>query len=261
LIRYISYQKFLRYPSLIDGNFKLRKKNTHELIKLFDKEQYDVIDAIRKHQIDKVVFPQEIYRILFSDSYQYAYTEQYEEGFSNLKQFHEYSENFSEREILQFFKNLLETLSKVHQDKIYSGDIWADNILVNQELDYRLIDFDLARCEEVLTQEVNIEDVLFLEQYNPKVLNSNYSLYEQIALSDKMQMLSMIIFYLKTGKFPEKRHFPTSETGRLELPQTIEQKLDAYLKGTIPPKKDEYFLNELDELICKNYQFPYRKQK
>ena len=258
MTRLITEGKFCSLPRLKNySNIKILDDDT--LIKRTIYGDSIFLKELSKIKINKVVTPINVYRIIHTTCYLYTMT--YYKKFQTLDHFDEFEKNFSDKEILIFFRNILEKVQEMHTKGLASGDMYAGNIMIDENLDYRFIDFDYATTSNFLGKMVNCGP-LFLDFYNSKTITSHYSLEQQIALSDKMSILNMILKCMLTGTVMQTRELQIpSNLKKLELANPVDRKMRLLFEEKALVKTDDYFLEELDTLIKLDYKLPYRKKK
>jgi len=257
MTKLITEGKFYGLPSLEDyKDIKVLDEDT--LIKRTIYGDPIFLKELSSVKIDKVITPIDIYRIL--NTTYYLYTMTYCKEFETLDNLRKFEHNFTDKEILIFFKSLLEKVREMHKMKLSSGDMHAGNILVDENLDYRFIDFDYATTENFVGHMV-LCDPLFLNNYSKKTLDSNYNTEDQIQLSDKLNLWNMILHYMMYGNVYSNRHIKKFDTfSSLELPKEVDKKLNSIFKTEQLLKPDDYLLEELDTIIKKDYKLPYRSR-
>lgn len=255
----ITEKKFYSLEHLKDGKGIIYILDDKTLLKKIYEDDLSFIRSLTKFKIEKLGLPLEIYRVVLSSCYLYSMP--YFSRFETLDNFCELEKNFSDKEILIFYRNLIEKIQEMHTKGLASGDMHAGNIMIDENLDYRFIDFDYATTEKYVGHMVNCGP-LFLGNYEQNVLTSNYSVISQVELSDKMYLWNLITNCMVSGTFFSGR-FVESITNfeELLLPDTIEKKFKSIFATKELPKEDDYFLEELDTLIKTDYKLPYRKKK
>lgn len=258
MTRLITEGKFCSLPRLKNySDIKILDEDT--LIKKTIYGDPIFLKELSKIKINKVVTPINVYRMLHTTCYLYTMT--YYKKFQTLNNFGLYEHNFSDKEILLFFKNILEKVREMHEFGLSSGDMHIGNILIDENLDYRFIDFDYATTKNYVGHMV-LCGPLFLDNYNRNVLDSNYDTNSQVELSDKLNLWNMILNCMIYGNF-----INSEITGRvsdfsvLDMPSSIDKKLSSIFNLEELSKTDDYFLEELDTLIKLDYKLPYRKKK
>ena len=259
MTRLITEGKFCSLPRLKNySDIKILDEDT--LIKKTIYGDPIFLKELSKIKINKVVTPINVYRMLHTTCYFYTMT--YYKKFQTLNNFGLYEHNFSDKEILLFFKNILEKVREIHKFGLSSGDMHIGNILIDENLDYRFIDFDYATTKNFIGHMVSCGS-LFLDNYDQKTLDSNYSTISQVELSDKLNLWNLILNCMKYGSFPDGRYQIERVTDfrMFDMPSSIDKKLSSIFNLKELPKTDDYFLEELDTLIKLDYKLPYRKKK
>lgn len=234
--------------------------NDELLLKPISYENIGFIKSLKKLKIDKVSLPIDIYRTIVNGDYSYS-VENFKDS-KTVDYFSTFEKKYSDKEILKFFRDLLLSVEKMHKSGLFSGDIWSDNILIDENLDYMFIDFDYASTKEYLGYMAMRSQALFLDNYNKKILDSYFSLEEQVKLSDKLNLWNMILDCMLTGNFSSERNLDViDDIDRLELPPLAYKQLAPVFNLEEFIHDDDYMLESMDELIKTDYKLPYRKKK
>lgn len=257
-MKFITTKKFNNLK-VIKEHCNILILNDTTLLKAIKGEEISFIKELMKFKIDKLGLPDEIYKVVFANMYLYSMP--YFKDFKSLYYYKDYEKNFSDKEILNFFKNLLEKTYEMHQNGLASGDMWSSNILMNSNLDYRFVDFDYATTDNFLGHMINCGPI-FLDNYDNTVLNSNYSIKGQVELSDKMSILNMVLNCMATGNFSCERDIEIPSNFEIfNFPETLDKKFRLKFEEKELVRAEDYFLEEIDTLIKKDYKLPYRKKK
>jgi len=241
--------------------FKKMKDGT--ILKTVRSETKDVVyKLVKKKKIEHVIFPSEVIKILSLDS-KLAYTQEYVEKMENLSSFSKFEEHFSEKEIMLFFRSMLTTLSHLHKSGVVSGDITYSNIIMDSNLDYNFIDFELAFVDEKQGYMVNCTgDAPYLSHCDEEVLRSLYSEKEMFLYLDKANLVNMMLYAFLNGRIASTRNCaPFYQFLALEMDEWATNRFRDFLAPGIYTEKEDYMLDAIDYLIETNYQFPYRKVK
>lgn len=258
-MKLITEKRFFSLERLNEENKIIRILDNDTLLKKIDVDLLPIIRALLDFKIDKLGLPMDIYRVVFSPCFLYSMP--YFSSFATLDNFKNIENKFSDKEILIFYKNIIEKVEEMHKKGLASGDIYASNIMIDENLDYRFIDFDYASTEKIDGYMLCCGP-LFLDNYNKKVLDSNYSVISQVELSDKMNLWNMILNCMLLGNFYNFRYIDRPyDFSAFNMPVTVEKKLSDIFNLVELPKTDDYFLEELDALIKSDYKLPYRKKK
>lgn len=235
----------------VDWMKTLNKQYPH--IKIYDKSQLlkiitsDQLPFVLKNmgkKVDKVILPNEVFRFYFQELY--CYTQDFIRGAFSLLSFSRFEKDFSDREILIFYRNLLETCFQMHQQDIMSGDLWYKNILLMEDLDYRFIDLELRSSPLFLSHQ--------------EELYQDYPFSFQLMISDNTNLLAMILYSMLFGVFLDSRILsPIIDMSPFEFPNSIEERLKNAMLG-VRIMDQNYFLEEFDTLIQKGYKLPYRRK-
>ncbi len=161
-----------------------------------------------------------------------------------------YMKGLDTKEVLCLYKKMATLLKKMHNSEIIHSDINATNIMINEDLDIKFIDFDASIIDSYISRE-NI------------YLDENFSKSEIIINSivdDKIELLIMFLYYLANGyfEFNEDRYINFSS---LNLNNNIIKELRAYISGKIKPINDYYFEDIVDDLLKLGYESPKCKRK
>lgn len=259
---YITEQQFEKLEKFDPGHPKIRTLGNGHLLKRIPESQVKHVRDLSKKRVKNLILPEKIYKVVNSQDIDksYAYKMIKEKGFTDLTDFYCYEDEYDSKSILLFFKSLLESVQNMHKSGVASGDLWCGNILLNEGLDHRLIDFDIDYQEILEQYGRNCSIPLFLEHYDECVLNSQLSYFDQIKLSDKMYLWNMILHCMYDSYFKRERFLePITNLDKWEMPKNVQEQLEKYMQCQELPEKDDYFLEELDTLIKKNYVLPYRK--
>lgn len=261
-MKYIRNKKFEKLEAVSSKKSGIRFLNKDTLIKKIDESDLSTVKELKQKRVEKVILPDKIYKVLFTNTLHdvYAYTEEFQKDTYTLTAFDFLESSFSDKEILKFYRDLLEGAENMHKAGIYSGDMWSNNILMNDCLDYRFVDLEKGLTD--LNPEPKVfEEALFLRYYDFKILNAQYSAYEQMELSDKLSLWNSILYCMKNGNFPEVREYiPTLTFDVFEFPCGIDKKLLEFISlCNITPK--DHLIDIMDTLIKKDYKLPYRKNR
>lgn len=262
MLGYMRESQFQKLDTYDSNHPNLRVVNRHTMLKRFPEEHLPRIKDICGKKVSNLILPEKIYKIStpFETIHQYAYRQKMESEFTNLIDFYCYENYYSDEEILLFFKSILETIQNMHNKGIVSGDLHCGNILLDEELNHKIIDFDIDYAT-YLEEENPITLPLFLENYDLTFLRSNYSSQQQVELSDKMNLWNMFLHCMKYGWFSGFREHltPIPSLKEFGFSESIEKQLESYMRCEKVPDKQDYLLDEIDTLIKKKYRLPYRK--
>lgn len=123
------------------------------------------------------------------------YVMEFVEG-TNLEQQVEKKGTFSDKEIFLKMLPLIETLKGIHENEVIHCDISPDNIMVQQDGTFKLIDFGAARNYLEYGEMIRMvkEGYASVEQYSE---------HEKIGPWTDVYALCATIYYCLTGKAPE----------------------------------------------------------
>lgn len=247
-MRQITEKQFNKMKCLSSTLPSIRFYDKNHLIKKISKIQAAYILKNVGKKVENAILVEEVLK--FTSEEKYAYIQEYAKGYSDLSAFYEYQREFDDKEILKFYKSLLETEQLLHKSGVFSGDMWYKNILLNAKLNYQFIDFELRI------------DPLFLKYYGEDFLTADFLSNKRLIISDKMSLLTMILNSIQYGEFLESRVlYPCRYLEDCNFPKPIEKKFTELMQCEKPPQEDDYFLEEFDELIDKQYQLPFRKRE
>lgn len=247
-MRQITEKQFDKMRCLSSNLPSIRFYDKNHLIKKISKIQAAYILKNVGKKVENAILAEEVLK--FTSEEKYAYIQEYAKGYSDLSAFYWYQREFDDKEILKFYKSLLETERLLHKSGVFSGDMWYKNILLNAKLNYQFIDFELRI------------DPLFLKYYGENLLTADFLSDKRLIISDKMSLLTMILNSIQYGEFLESRVlYPCCYLEECDFPKPIEKKFVELMQCKEPPQEDDYFLEEFDELIDKQYQLPFRKRE
>ncbi len=151
------------------------------------------------------------------------------------------------KSLLEIFKDSMEKLKELHRSGICHCDIHGRNIMINENLDIKFIDFESMIIDFYVPKEP-----LFL-------LNSNLNSEEIIKKAknkDKIDMLKIFIWYLQNGTFNNQLFGEISSIENLEFDKSIKKELENVLFTLQGVKDDYYFLDIIDYLQKEGYESP-----
>ena len=248
-MRYMSQYRFHHLKIYIYPDIRLL--NNHTIIKSINEPQYRLLKEIEGKKIDNVILPKHFYKLIpdMPGLSNLAYTQKRVKNFIPLAYFKKIESRYSDKEILMLFRNLFTTEYNMHKEDVTSRDMHNKNILINEELDHRIIDFDCTIYPACI------------DHFTDESLFPNYDTLERHKLSDKVCLLWHFLYGMRDGHFEHRRNL--DEPDFLEdfhLPREIEEKWKLWVSDDASVlDKDEYFLEDFNTLIEENYKLPYRR--
>lgn len=245
------------------GTLVFRKMNDGTILKTVNWEFEKTIKKLKKlKQQEHVIYPKEIYRVMCSNLL--TYTQEYAKDMEHMDSFSKFQVNYSDKEILEFFKSLLITLSKIHDSGVISGDITYSNIIMDENLDYNFIDFDLAYVGKLrgLIASCAITEIPYLSNFDEVMLRGVYAEEDMFRYFDKANLVNMMLYAIIYGTIPSKRLLtPLSNFEKLEAEDAIQEEFRRFLAWDEKTSSSNYMIDVLDHLIEHDYKLPYRKRK
>ncbi|MBO5138141.1 MAG: hypothetical protein J6B89_00670 [Bacilli bacterium] len=209
----------------------------------------DYYRALREKKLDNCNLPIDVYnvdsRILASMGVSggCAITIPKLSGYMNM----DFCSTFNNLEtigLLEFLKKQMLSLKLMHDSCVFHGDISVSNILMNQDLNFQFIDFDLGVVDSYVS-----------------VWNIYEGVDNVISSISNIDKLDLFDIYLKQFLgIKQYDDIKTSEYEYLLMPREIIQMiLDYRNHGNIP--NDYYFIDVIDYLISTEYISPFIKMK
>lgn len=245
------------------GNRVFRKMPDGTILKTVDWEFEETIKKLKKLKPQEhVIYPKEIYRVMCSNLL--AYTQEYAKDMRHMDFFSEVQVNYSDKEILEFFKSMLITLSKIHESGVISGDITYSNIIMDKNLDYNFIDFELAyvgKLRGLIVSRV-ITEIPYLFHFDAVMLRAVYAEEDMFRYFDKANLVNMMLYAIIYGTIPPKRLLtPLSGFEKLEAGDVIQEEFRRFLAWDEKTRDSNYMIDVIDHLVEHDYKLPYRKRK
>lgn len=156
--------------------------------------------------------------------------------------------NCDSKDILLLLKKMLLLLKKMHKKSIYHGDIYSENIMINDKLDVNFIDLDLAIIHNYIS-----ESNIYVDDEIDDELKKIYTMND-----DKKGIFYLFMYYFAYGNFKQDVEEYVDIT-RLGLSDNLTNEILSYQNGRIIGK-EYYFLDIVDELINIGYE-PKKKTK
>lgn len=148
--------------------------------------------------------------------------------------------NIEEKEILLFLKKLLEYVQTMHKNNFYHGDIFSQNIMVNDNLDVSFIDLDASIVEDFISDEnVYFEDEIEMDEKKLLTLTD-----------DKLGIFNLFLHYFTNGNFNVGVDYDI-DYKKLRLSNSLTREIEYLSTGHV--LRDYYFQDIIDELIDKGY--------
>lgn len=161
-------------------------------------------------------------------------------GYSNMGDAPVFND-LSSLELLKLLKKQLLSLKNIHGNSIYHGDISSKNILINPDLDYQFIDFDLGVVDDV----VSLWNIYEGEDYN--------NIVDITRCTDKLDLLS--IFLKRFLSISQGDELDIDKYKYLNFPKDMVDDIVNYTNSINIPS-DYYFIDMIDYLISSNYDSP-----
>lgn len=230
-----------------DSNF-LYKYNTNSLLKIVPNTPNYYI-ALRNKNLINCNLPLDIYNV----DYKFMCSRGFPDGciitipllfdYVNMDSCSTFN-NLEAIGLLKLLKKQMLALKSIHDNGVFHGDISVSNILMNQDLNFQFIDFDLGVVDSYV---------------------SVWNIYEGVdnVISSISNIDKLDLFYIYLKKFLGIKQYDdikTSEYEYLLMPKEIIQMiLDYKNHGNIP--NDYYFIDVIDYLISTEYESPFIKMK
>lgn len=149
---------------------------------------------------------------------------------------------FDTKSILMLMRKMLISIQKMHAQKVFHGDLYAQNIMIDKNLNFCFIDLDAAIIEDIISEENTYEsdDIPFEE----KVMHT--------LSEDKLNLLNLLLYYLMNGTFDTGIDFYL-DLRKLGLSKELTSELEKYHCGDYPTI-DYYFVDIIDELLSIGYE-------
>jgi len=241
------YRKFISYPMIVPEKSMVRLINEKYVIKIADCNLQHLFNLQQKH-IDKVETPKSIYKIIKDKKNQYAYTTTYWETYSPLSK---YPLTCSTEEYINLILSIMQTIREMHQQDLYSQDLRnTNNIIINRDLDYRLIDFDYSIVNKKASLKTPGElyaSYRYIYENYPKKLG----FLEQARITNKLVLLDLLIKGLTEGQVDDDTPTIIEED---VFPKEFEEEIFAIFTGKREIKEEDYLEDLIKTLLDNNYQ-------
>ncbi|WP_428071072.1 lipopolysaccharide core heptose(II) kinase RfaY [Chryseobacterium gambrini] len=204
--------------------------------------EYNTLVKLKQEFINKPI------EFLENDEFFYISTE-YIEGVS-LKQSIEIESDMEVRK--EIVKLIIQYYSKLHSDGILHGDIHYGNILVNEEKQIKLVDFEFSN---VLNEKANAGQPFFMpperisENFKEKYINSN-------TYRSEVYQIGLLVYYVIFKKLPfESKDWKSLVSEKLnyryKYDKNISESLNLLLINSleVDPAKRPESANQILELI------------
>lgn len=146
--------------------------------------------------------------------------------------------NLTKKEVLNLLKRLLSLIKIMHNNNVIHSDLNPDNIMINNNLDFQIIDLDSSIVDEFVS-----DDNIYKDEES--------SLEEKIIESindDKLDILCLLIYYLINDTFKGRDIRSLSNSNCLILPKDLKKEIDSYLSLKRQFTRYYYFEDIIDEL-------------
>ena len=153
------------------------------------------------------------------------------------------------KQVLLLFRRILNLTKEMHQNNIIHSDLYASNIMVNNNLDISFIDFD----QSIINNHVSCENIYYEEDI---ALEKKKKL---AMIDDKLDVLAILLYYLIYGNYQKDINF-NLDVKDLVLPNILQRELVSYLDRKQEIKRDYYFEDIIDELDSLD-EIPSKKKK
>jgi calcium-dependent protein kinase len=183
-----SYDKITCYVNTkkLDKTYVLKIKLKTDVI---DKETL-IYNSLKNHTHTNVMQ----YSDYYENSEFYYFSYEYCDG-ETLDNYILKKYDINEAEILLIIKQIITGLLFLHKNNIIHGDIKLDNILINDKMEIKIIDFDLS----VLCENEYLSDYVF--GTNPYIAPESYNLQIYSKKSD-IWSLGILIYIIIFREFP-----------------------------------------------------------
>ena len=153
------------------------------------------------------------------------------------------------KQVLLLFRKILNLTKEMHQNNIIHSDLYASNIMVNNNLDISFIDFD----QSIINNKVSIDNVYYEDCISLKEKK------KLAMIDDKLDVLAILVYYLIYGNYQKDINF-NLDVKDLVLPNILQRELVSYLDRKQEIKRDYYFEDIIDELVSLD-EIPSKKKK
>lgn len=153
------------------------------------------------------------------------------------------------KQVLLLFKRILNLTKEMHQNNIIHSDLYASNIMVNNNLDISFIDFD----QSIINNHVSCENIYYEDCISLKEKK------RLATIDDKLDVLAILLYYLIYGNYQKDINF-NLDLKDLVLPNILQRELVSYLDRKQEIKRDYYFEDIIDELVSLD-EIPSKKKK
>ena len=151
-------------------------------------------------------------------------------------------DELSTKQTLLLLRKILYSIQIMHNNNFYHGDIFSRNIMINNDLDFSIVDLDSAIIDDIVSEEnTYYYDDMTIEQSIDRTI-----------FDDKIDTLKMFLGFLAHGTFNECISLPI-DINILNLPPIIYDEIKYCLSRKIIDQ-DYYFLDIIDELLSIGYE-------
>ncbi len=160
----------------------------------------------------------------------------------HYKDLSEIKRKYSDKVILILLAKQLKFIQSLHKNNIIHSDIFPPNIMINDYLNMKIIDFDAAVINSTITEECIYED-----------LDIN-TIIDKCILEDKTNTLSMYLFRLLNGYFKDEYEFDLN-IDKLNIEPQIKYKFQQLLFKETKIDDDDYLFDEVRFLLKKQDKY------
>lgn len=151
-------------------------------------------------------------------------------------------DHYDNKEVLLLLKKMLLLLKKMHDNHVYHGDIYSENVMINKKLDISFIDLDLAIIDDYISYfNIYVDDDVDIDTKKVYTMND-----------DKKGIFYLFMYYFAYGNFKQSAESYV-DIKKLGLSSSLTNEINSYQNGRIS-SRDYYFLDIVDELINMGYE-------
>lgn len=264
----IHEKDFLKFKPI---NLKVRTDGS-KIYKITSKDNLPKLQLLKKKNAENLVLPIEIYDYINRENNDsIVYTTEYYKEYHNAKDVN--FKNYYDYEILDLCIYLFSTIKNMHQEMIASGDIHEQNIIINDDLNHRILDFDESLVEQYGTSEQLTPAIVqnITNHLSPEDLRK-ISYQQKVMIDDKFSLFICIMGLLSNNRFEMDSTFEDTESNifdyyyqrkiyRCKFPSEIQNRLLETYNNLDVISQDDYFLNIFEDLKKQKYVPPLKKRK